>query len=272
MSLTPSMSVVVTSYNAEKYIELTLNSVLSQTLRAAEVIVVDDASEDGTCALVDKTLRGRIPYRLLRLPSNTGGPGRPRNIGVEMATAEWVALLDSDDVWHPRKTEIQLSVAGQYGSVFVSSEKRVFRYSDEAVKRSNESLVTPVDIKTITYKSLFQKNIVCTSSVISRRDLLLRHPFSSRKEHQAIEDYRCWLDLHKQSVKWHPQVQTPLVFYRLSDNSISTSKIAMIQKNWRLYRDYFDSHSLSLALSLAAMTRYGIASIYRHIQYKSSRC
>lgn len=136
----PLISVVVTAFNAAGYVATALESVLTQSAADQEVIVVDDASSDGTCARVEVTLRGRCEYHLERLPQNPGGPATPRNLGMQLARGRWIALLDSDDIWHPHQSEIQLAVAAKTGARFVSSEKRWFRDVGETAARATEEL------------------------------------------------------------------------------------------------------------------------------------
>jgi len=269
----PLVSVVVTTYNAAGLIRDALDSVLSQTARDFEVIVVDDASLDGTCQIVQDSLDGRCRYRVERLPANSGGPAHPRNVGVAMSQGRWIALLDSDDIWHPQKLEIELEVAARQGARFVSTEKRWFRRPEETRRWASLDLrrfnVLP---RAVTHSQLCRKNFLCTSSVMAERDLFIRHPFPESRHYRAVEDYRCWLDIHRESVASHPQIQAPLVFYRVSGTSLSASKASMVCKHWRLYRDYYHDRRWPNSLALASMATYAFSSIYRQFKYRRSRC
>jgi glycosyltransferase involved in cell wall biosynthesis len=94
MSKLPEISVVIPAYNASRFIGETLEGVLSQTHKAKEVIVVDDGSQDDTAAMV---LRFSESVRLVR--QENAGESRARNVGRSMASGDWIAFLDSDDVW-----------------------------------------------------------------------------------------------------------------------------------------------------------------------------
>ena len=96
----PMVSVIIPTYNASQYLEPTLDSVLSQADVSMEVIVVDDCSTDDTPGLMRRYAE-RVKY--IRLEKNYGGPARPRNVGVQSATGECIALLDGDDVMFPGK-------------------------------------------------------------------------------------------------------------------------------------------------------------------------
>jgi glycosyltransferase involved in cell wall biosynthesis len=98
----PSVSVVIPAYNAEHFISNAIQSVLTQTVEVDEIIVVDDGSSDRTVELASAFPKTRV----LKQPN--AGPGAARNTGIHAASGNWIAFLDSDDVWTPRKTEIQL--------------------------------------------------------------------------------------------------------------------------------------------------------------------
>ena len=100
------ISVVVPLYNHERYIEQTLQSVLSQTMPAHEIIVIDDGSTDGSAARVDR-LRERHPQIALWSREN-GGAHSAINAGIERATGDLVAILNSDDIYHPDRLAIML--------------------------------------------------------------------------------------------------------------------------------------------------------------------
>ena len=104
----PSISVILPTFNRERTLARAVQSVLQQTFADFELIVVDDASTDGTPALMERMADPRLRY--LRLPKNRGAAGA-RNAGIAAATAEWIAFQDSDDEWLDSKLAQQFSVA-----------------------------------------------------------------------------------------------------------------------------------------------------------------
>jgi glycosyltransferase involved in cell wall biosynthesis len=104
----PVVSIVIPAYNAGSYITETLDSVLSQTYPAREIIVVDDGSTDDTQRRIEPYLRH---LRYLRQPN--GGEGKARNTGLRAATGDYIALLDADDLWVPEYLEVQLDTAAR---------------------------------------------------------------------------------------------------------------------------------------------------------------
>lgn len=104
--LMPLVSVVIPAYNAESFIRETLDSVLEQTYRNIEVIVVDDGSHDRTAEIVaDYAQRDR---RIILLQQTNQGVAAARNLAIELAKGEFIAPVDADDVWYPQKLEKQV--------------------------------------------------------------------------------------------------------------------------------------------------------------------
>jgi len=126
MSRAPSVSVLIPTYNSEKTICRALSSVFAQTLQPTEVIVVDDGSTDGTVSLVKRFCNGLKPgfLKLAQLGSNYG-VSHARNVGWNMASGEFLAFLDSDDSWHPRKLEIQAIYMVNHNQLTLTSHRCV---------------------------------------------------------------------------------------------------------------------------------------------------
>ncbi|MBN1764437.1 MAG: glycosyltransferase family 2 protein, partial [Sedimentisphaerales bacterium] len=100
-----NVSVVIPAYNAEGTVGRAVESVLQQTREADEIIVIDDGSNDGTAATLQKYGE---PVRYIY--QNNAGPGAARNNGIKAAQYEWVAFLDADDEWLPDKLQLQMDV------------------------------------------------------------------------------------------------------------------------------------------------------------------
>lgn len=97
-----STTVVIPAFNRERFVAKAIDSVLAQTRPPNEIIVVDDGSTDGTVEVV-RQYGNRI--RLIKIDNNGSGPSRPRNVGIDAATSEFVTLLDSDDYFEPQLLE-----------------------------------------------------------------------------------------------------------------------------------------------------------------------
>ena len=110
------VSVIVPAFNARAFISRAIDSALGQSLAELEVVVVDDASSDRTADFIAASY-GDPRLRILRMKEN-GGPARARNIGIDAAHGEWIALLDADDAWHPDRLARLLLRASEADAVF----------------------------------------------------------------------------------------------------------------------------------------------------------
>jgi len=105
----PLVSVIIPTYNSANLIERAVSSVLFQTFQDFEIIVVDDGSTDNTAQIMSRLQKrdSRILYTHI---SHSGGAARPKNIGIKMAKAPFIATLDADDEWYPKKLEKQIAL------------------------------------------------------------------------------------------------------------------------------------------------------------------
>src|SRR5271166_3221992 len=104
----PRVTVITPAYNVRQYIGEAIDSVLAQTFRDFEYLVVDDGSTDGTIAEI--LSRVEIDPRLRLIEAQHGGPARARNIAIEQAEGEFIAFLDGDDRWDPDFLDNQLAL------------------------------------------------------------------------------------------------------------------------------------------------------------------
>jgi glycosyltransferase involved in cell wall biosynthesis len=168
MDSTPMVSVIIPTYNRAHTIGRALRSVLNQTYRNLEVIVVDDGSTDGTRSVVESFDDGRVRY--IRSESNLGATVS-RNLGIKSAKADFIAFQDSDDEWLSEKLEKQMAVFAQadsnvgvvYSGFFrVENNKATYYPSNAVMKKSGNVLV-----------SLLRGNFVTTQAAVVRRECFL---------------------------------------------------------------------------------------------------
>lgn len=230
---TPKVSVVIPSYNAASLIGKTIQSVTDQTFSDWEIIVVDDCSTDETKYVVEALAREDDRIKLKTLDQNFGGPAGPRNVGVGLARGDFVAFLDADDIWHPKKLEIQLQALNETQADFACSQMRDFT-DEESIKVDD---VENFSLEFISFQQQSVRARIPTSSVIARRDLLSAHPFNEDISYKAVEDYHCWLRL-LQNTKNCVKIEIPLLYYRKIEGQISGSKLYMLRKVFMVHRQY----------------------------------
>jgi len=188
MNQAPSVSVLIPTYNSEKTIARAISSVLAQTLRPIEVIVVDDGSTDGTVSIVKSLCSYLKPgiLKLIELGSNCG-VYHARNVGWDAATGEFLALLDSDDSWHPRKLEIQTEYMVKHDELALTAHRGICLSENDQPptlpKDCNVAVMTP-------WKLMFTYQF-WTPSVMLRTDL----PFRFDPQKRYCADRLLWIQL-----------------------------------------------------------------------------
>lgn len=210
----PKVSIVIPAFNAADYIREAVDSALAQTHADREVIVVDDSSTDDT-PLILESYGDRI---IVRRQTNTG-VGGARNTGAGLATGDWIAFLDADDVWRPTKLAAQLANA----TTPISYTNR-FNFGARGGLRELQSEVTPLLSGDVFVPLLLRGNFITVSSVMMTREVFAA---VGGFEHQpgGCEDWDCWLRAaQRYAFSVCPE---PLVGYRFSANSMSRNYRAM---------------------------------------------
>ncbi len=229
----PQVSVIIPAFNAAEYLERTVQSVLDQSFQDWELVLVDDASTDATRELMARLEAQDARIRPVFLEQNCGMPARPRNMGIAHAGGEWIAFLDADDIWHPRKLELQLRALKDTGAEFCSTQMQDFSLEQDIQFAD----IGPFRLETVTFQRQLRRYRTPTSSVIVRRSWLLRYPFNEDPRYRAREDLDLWLRLHEHmgsSIK----LACPLMFYRQVPGQISGAKWQMLKRTLWVLQQY----------------------------------
>lgn len=181
------VTAVIPFYNSSATLQRAIDSVLDQTVEMREIIVIDDGSGPEEARQATAIVARTPGARLIVLESN-GGPGDARNAGWNAASGEWIAFLDSDDVWHHRKIEHQLRALelSDSDAIFIASQRMLVHD-----KRDLDSVRIPESPKVIelTKFKILLRNWSATPTVMLRRDIPVRFPSGRR----YAEDYALWL-------------------------------------------------------------------------------
>lgn len=229
----PLVSVIMPCCNSQRWIEQAVESVLQQTHRELELIVIDDASSDATTNILGTIDDPRLT--LIAREQRSGGPATPRNQGLAAAKGDYLAFIDSDDIWHTEKLTRQLKAIELHELNFISSQHVCFVDS----KPSTTSLVEHHQrVSRKNHQALLRKNWVITSSALINRKLFDGVRFNQENQYIGVEDYLAWLHIHQNQLVKSAVLEAPLVFYRLRSDSLSHSKIKMARKIFYLLRNY----------------------------------
>ena len=221
----PLISIIMPAYNSERTIEASIRSVLAQTYESWELIVINDASADGTPDIVNSYASQDSRIKGVTNTTNSG-VSYSRKRGVALASGEWIAFLDSDDLWADRKLEKQAELVGEdqadlifTGSAFIRADGTPYSWIMQIPEK-------------ITYRQLLKQNLISNSSVLIRKELLQKHMVDGDHLH---EDYACWLGCLKEGARIQG-INEPLLIYRVSASSKSGNKIKAAKMNWNTYR------------------------------------
>lgn len=206
-SSSPTVSVVIAAYNAARWTAETLGSVLAQTFRNFEVIVVDDGSTDQTPEVV-AGYKDRIRY----LRKENAGAASARNVGIRAARGSYIAFVDADDLWLPEKLQLQMDLFSRHPDLaWVYSDAIVFDEESvqEVFRTSDVTKLYAGDI----LRPLLLFNFIASPTPVIRRDVFdTVGYFDESPGLQSGEDWNMWLRI---AAKYRVEfVDRPLARYR----------------------------------------------------------
>jgi glycosyltransferase involved in cell wall biosynthesis len=187
--LTYPISVIIPCYRSADTIERALGSVLNQTYLPAQIILIDDASNDGSSAVLHQLKNDYPAFNIvLDLMSDNMGPGMARNRGWELASHPWLAFLDADDAWHPLKLEICWKWIQKHPETILLGHQTKQIEAGVDLRKINQSEI--VCGQNISFLQMLIANRFYTRTVMLRREVPYR--FQNR---QYTEDYLLWLEI-----------------------------------------------------------------------------
>src|SRR5271157_2559888 len=163
----PTVSIIIPTYNAARFIDKTIQSVLDQTYADWELIIVDDCSKDNTRSLLEEWRKKDGRIQVIFLDKNSGGPAHPKNVAFPNTQGKYIAYLDHDDEWLPEKLEKQVKVLQEHPEVgLVSCEAFIM---DENEKILNQGTIKKVPLKNIFPEILYTDFAISNSSMVIPR-------------------------------------------------------------------------------------------------------
>ena len=219
------VSVVMPAYKCERFLPESVASVQAQTYPNWELLLAEDHSPDGTYALAERLAAEDSRIRLLRTPTNSG-PAAARNVALENARGQYVAFLDSDDLWHPEKLERQLAFMRETGALFSCTAYDRIDESGQCLRR-----VTPF-ARADYNKVLYFANPIGNSTALYDREALgeFRVPPIRKRN-----DFALWLAVLKKADAVFGMGES-LACYRVRTESVSSDKLDLLRYQWELYR------------------------------------
>ncbi|MFY0630551.1 MAG: glycosyltransferase [Flavobacteriaceae bacterium] len=206
------VSVIMPAYNAASFIKEAIESVINQTYENWELIIINDGSKDNTLEIIHSFASNSDKIKYIDCQRNRG-VAYARNRGISIAKGQFLALLDSDDVWLNEKLKVQVSfLLDKKDSSLVYSSYR--RMSSDGKKVST---IIPVAQKTSRKELLMSNNIPLLTVIINRENL---SSISFNEKMRTSADYNLWLNILKEAPFAHG-INTDLARYRNVRNSLS---------------------------------------------------
>ncbi len=216
------VSIIIPIYNSRKHLKECLDSVINQTYKNLEIIIVDDHSTDNSLKLINTYHDKRI--HIIKLSKNQG-TSIARNKGVEISTGDYLCFLDSDDYWSLDKIQKQVA--------FMKKNHYSFIYSNYSYLKGNKKKEVHVP-KSITYEEALKNTTIFTSTVMFHMKKLKKEDIKMPNI-KSGQDTACWWSILKKGIIAYGMNES-LSIYRVGERSLSSNKLKAIKRTWNLYK------------------------------------
>jgi teichuronic acid biosynthesis glycosyltransferase TuaG len=226
------VSIITPVYNCEEFLEECIQSVLNQTLKDWELILVDDCSTDSSSIIINKYVALDSRIKLYSLNKNVGA-GIARNKGIEISRERFIAFLDSDDYWHRNKLKLQIEYMIQENIDF--SYTNFFELDKE--DKVSKIILTPKSVN--SFSLLFNNYIKTLTAIYDTKRIGKTYMPNYRKR----QDWGLWFNLLYKTNKAY-RFTEPLAYYRTSNTSLSKNKLKLVKENFNFYRFFLQKNIL----------------------------
>ena len=217
------ISIITPTYNSERYIAETIQSVIDQSYKEWEMIIIDDNSTDDSVAIIKSLIKDENRIILIELDENKGA-AFSRNIGLQEASGKYISFLDSDDLWHRNKFEEQM--------IFMSKNEYPITFTTyELIDENGNSMNKIVQAKSSLGLNDYMKNtIIGFSTAIIDREKVGNFKFQNIRMKQ---DFQLWISILGSGFIAYG-LDKNLVKYRIHDKSLSSNKLKAAIQVWNV--------------------------------------
>jgi len=244
----PKVSIITPCYNAEKTLEKTVSSVISQSFKNWELILIDDKSTDQTYTKALTLAQSDNRIKVIQLETNCGA-AKARNLGIKRAKGRFIAFIDADDLWDTEKLTIQITL--------MESNNWELSFTSYKCIDENENFLNSIGVpEKVSYKQLLKTNYIgCSTAVYDSQRIGKVFMPDIRKR----QDFGLWLKILKECKNAYG-IKKSLTTYRVHSRSLSSNKADSAQYNWKIYRDI---ENLNLMESIYYFSHYAIRGVFR---------
>lgn len=226
------VSVIIPAYQNAATIVEAVTSVLNQTMKDVEIIIIDDGSTDN----LEDVLRPLVD-KIIFLRQENQGSAAARNLGIKNSTGEFVAFLDADDKWFPEKLTLQLALFEKNTKVGLVFGNMKYLYEGNVLSTTYFDLIPPLRGK--VFLDLFAYNFVPTSATMVRRQVLEQVGLFD-ESFRIVQDYHLWLRI---ASSWElDYIEAPVTIYRTGTQQISRNLVKAATMLLQVKKDIYSSY------------------------------
>lgn len=248
----PKVSIITPAYNASKTLVETVRSALSQTFDDFEMIIVDDCSKDDTYKIASDLSEKDPRIKVFKNEKNLG-VSKTRNFALSKAIGEYVAFLDSDDLWREDKLERQYALACETDADIIYCSYGII--SENGTRKCKDFIVE----KQTDFNKMLLKSVVSCSTAFIKRHHFDKYSFSSEYAH---EDYVLWMSMFKDGLTAVGD-QKVLAEYRVYPGTRSFDKFKAAKNRYIIYRKAL---KLSPCKSIKCIFKYMLLGLKKYKQ------
>ncbi|MGK6353390.1 glycosyltransferase family 2 protein [Parapedobacter sp. DT-150] len=252
----PLVSIITPAYNVQQYIGGTIVSVIRQTYPNWELIIVDDHSTDGTYRIASGFAQQDHRIRVSRTTENAGA-ATARNRGIALARGAYIAFLDSDDLWMPRKLEVQIRQMQEADAWFSFTAYWM-------INEDGQYLKTVTIPRTTSYPELLKTDVIGCLTAVYNAERMGKLLFPIPEVNTGFkEDYILWLQVAKM-IGTEPfiGINQPLAAYRVRKGGMSANKLRAAGYQWVVYRKVEELNRVRSAVNFLTYAYHGVIKHY----------
>ena len=222
------VSIIVPVYNAERFLKDTINTILNQTYKNWELILVDDCSTDKSVNIINKYSKKDKRINLVKNKVNSKA-AVSRNNGIKKSSGRYLCFLDADDLWDKQKLEKQVNFMKNNDCEFSFTG---YEFADKNGKPNRKKVFIP---NRINYKQALKNTTIWTSTVMFDMEKLSKEDIYMPNVARGQDTATWWKVLKK--IDYAYGLNEILSFYRRTEGSLSSNKITALKRTWNLYRN-----------------------------------
>ena len=222
------VSIIMTYYKKSSYVDETVNSILNQTFKEFEIIIIDDELSEKSSKVLSRIKQLDKRINIFKNKKNLGA-GQSRNNAINLCRGEYIAFCDCDDLWKSNKLETQLKIMNKLNLEFSHT-------SYEIVNTKNSKIGYREAQENLSFLQLRKSCVIGLSTVILKRNLFDNQKFRFG-EIKTKEDYILWLLLAKNDIIIFG-IKDCLVSWRKSEDSLSSSTFQKFFDGYKVYKNY----------------------------------